>query len=331
MRSERAAPTLLSQVEIERQRRRRSRPFGLAAALAIGAAALLLPARDALAYCRTASCGTHGTGQKCVPSQDGDCGETLFWASPCVGYSIQRDASTQVALGDVETILRASFAAWDTAACSGGTPRMVVTELATAACDQHEYNQEKGNTNLIVFRDLKWPYEGSSNTLALTTVTYNLDTGEIYDADMEINSADNKLTTTDTMVEFDLPSITTHEAGHFLGLAHSADAEATMFPAYKPGDISLRSLADDDIAGICAIYPAGAPISAACDPTPRHGFSGDCAGNQSDLQAGGCGCRIGAEPGERGAVGIVAVAAALGIAARRRSRRARAGRGARAR
>src|SRR5689334_23648589 len=49
---------------------------------------------------------------------------------------------------------------------------------------KHEYNQNRGNTNLIVFRDDGWPYEGSSNTLALTTVTYNLDTGEIYDADM---------------------------------------------------------------------------------------------------------------------------------------------------
>jgi hypothetical protein len=296
-------------------------------------AALLLPPRAALAYCRTSSCGAKGTGQSCLPAQPGDCGLPLFWASPCVGYSIQQGASSQVSFSATEQIMKDAFAAWEGATCSGGSPRIVVTELAPATCSKHEYNQEKGNTNLIVFRDDGWPYEGSSNTLALTTVTYNLDTGEIYDADLEVNSADNKLTTSDTAVEFDLLSITTHEAGHFLGLAHSMTADATMFPAYKPGEIGLRSLDADDVLGICAVYPAGAPIPPTCDDTPRHGFSTLCGAEQSaaDTSSSGCACRLGAGPERGEAAGIFAAALGLGIASRRRAKRARKGEGARCR
>ncbi len=136
---------------------------------------------------------------------------------------------------------------------------------------------------------------------------------------MEVNSHDNALTTSDTGADFDLQSITTHEAGHFLGLAHSASASATMFPAYQEHDTGLRSLDPDDISGICAIYPAGAPIPATCDTTPRHGFSALCGSEQADA-ASGCACRIGEGPLPTSAAGIVAAMAALGGAARRRSR-----------
>ena len=300
-------------------------------ALAIGillGTATLLPATPALAYCRTASCGAAGTGQICSPAQTGDCGLALFWGSRCVGYSIQQDASKRASFAVVEKVMKDSFATWEGATCSGGNPRIVATELAAAECTKHEYNQDKGNTNLIVFRDDKWPYDNSSNTLALTTVTYNLDTGEIYDADMELNSADNAITTSDTDVQFDLQSITTHEAGHFLGLAHSATLTATMFPDYKTTQTGLRTLDPDDVLGICAIYPAGAPIPATCDTTPRHGFSTLCGSEQtattsggSSTTGGGCGCAIEATTLPVGSAGFAAAIAALGVVARRRERR----------
>ncbi len=136
--------------------------------------------------------------------------------------------------------------------------------------------EAKANANIITFRDDGWPYVGGGNTLALTTVTYHLKTGEIYDADMEINSFDVALSQGDDDVSFDLLSIATHEAGHFLGLSHSSDHDATMFADYRPGTASLRDLSQDDLDGICAVYPPGEPIKG-CDPTPRHGFSALCA------------------------------------------------------
>src|SRR5262249_43161433 len=155
-----------------------------------------------------------------------------------------------------------------------------VTEAAPVNCKQHEYNQKAGNANIILYHDDLWPYEGTNNTLALTTVTYNLDTGEIYDADMELNSADNDFTVGDTNVDFDLLSIVPHETGHFLGLAHSHESTATMWPSYDPPTTNLRHISADDIAGICAIYPPGSDRTC-CDATPRHGFSPDCAAQQT--------------------------------------------------
>src|SRR5262249_40502589 len=70
-------------------------------------------------------------------------------------------------------------------------------------------------------------------------------------------------------------SIVTHESGHFLGLAHSHDQTATMWPVYNEHTTNLRNISPDDVAGICAIYPPGSIET--CDPTPRHGFSTECA------------------------------------------------------
>jgi hypothetical protein len=307
--------------------RRSSRALA-GAALALAA---LTPASPALAFCRTSSCtspdGGQATGSKCTPTLASDCGVPLFWPTLCVGYSLQKDASPKegITLDAAQALFQQAFAAWTSAPCDGGgTPRIAVEEVEPAECSAHEYNQKAGNANIITFRDDKWPYAGSSNTLALTTVTYNLDNGEIYDADMELNSADLHFTTGDGKVEFDLLSVITHEAGHFLGLAHSAEMAATMFPSYNPGDTSLRNLDADDRAGICAIYPPGADIPESCDTTPRHGFSILCADQQgpSDgTEFGGC-CAVApgaALPGGPWASAAAALGAVL-LLCRRRDR-----------
>ena len=223
-----------------------------------------------------------------------DCGTPIAWPSPCVEYSVQQDASKKVTFAQTQQIMASAMAQWTGAACTGGgTPHIQVTEGAPAVCAQHEYNQTAGNANIILYHDDVWPYEGSDNTLALTTVTYDLDTAVIYDADMELNSADNDLTLGDTNVDFDLLSIVTHESGHFLGMAHSHDPTATMWPVYNEHTTNLRKLSADDIAGICAIYPPGGAICA-CDPTPRHGFSAECA------SAGAAPFTLGACPADSG-------------------------------
>ena len=312
--------------------------LALVAAIGLaGAAGVTAWARPAAAFCRTSSCPSIGTSQVCTPQGPGDCGVPLFWARPCVGWSLQKDASAKVTFTQMEHIVTTAFHTWTTAACpGGGAPQMSVVEAQPVLCAKHEYNQAAGNANVILFHDAKWPYEGSPNTLALTTVTYNLDTGEIYDADMELNSADNQFTTGDSNVVFDLLSIVTHETGHFLGLAHSPDLDATMFPAYTPMTTKLRTLSPDDVAGICAIYPSG-KNACACDLTPRHGFSAKCAVDQKPADVSGAtpsdcaststttGSGCSATPASAPSVGRWAsVAAALGalllVVRRRRAR-----------
>lgn len=299
-------------------------------AASLGALALLASS-TAHAYCRTSSCPNVGTAQVCTPALAGDCGVPLVWRRPCVGWSLQKDASVKVSFAEMEPIMTAAFDAWMTAACpGGGTPAILAKEAAPTVCTLHEYNQEAGNANIIAFRDTMWPYANTANILALTTVTYNLDDGEIYDADMELNSVGTNFTIGDSNVDFDLLSIATHEAGHFLGLAHSTDPNATMFPDYKPHTTNLREPSVDDIAGICAIYPPGSNVGI-CDITPRHGFSTLCASDQppgsgdgETDQSGGCSA-VGRGAGGPWAWLSTSLAALAVAGLRARSRRARRG------
>jgi hypothetical protein len=286
------------------------------AALAILVGALSVP-RAADAFCRTSTC-TEGTGSRCEPAQEGDCGKAIKWPGECVSFSVQQDgsASSGIPVFLAEQIFGTAFATWTSVDCGGDGPNMRVDNLGSVACAEHEFNQEQelGNANIIIFRDSVWPHGGGTNVLALTTVTYDLDTGDIYDADMELNSAEQTFTTGDTDVGFDLLSIATHETGHFLGLSHTPVKEATMFADYIPKTTTLRDLTDDDRAGICAIYPAG-EVSDSCDSSPVHGLASEC---HSPPGATAC-CTV--APGAPASHGGALLALALGalvLAARRR-------------
>jgi hypothetical protein len=267
----------------------------------------------------------------------------LWWSSHCISYDLHADAQGNVSqqpgltYGVASQVAADAFAKWSNTECSiGGNVARVsidVRDLGPVSCDKVNYNTDQGNQHVIIFDDdgiggdsVEDPT--NANTLGLTTVTFDPDTGEIYDADMEINSS-QQLATGDTVANggYDLQSIITHEAGHFLGLAHSPDTAATMYAQYTPGSTSKRILADDDMTGICAIYlPDGTravdPSIAAsgfvpestCDPTPRHGFQSACTSPQ-----GSPGCAVAQEQRTPlSGVLCIPLAATLGAIARRR-------------
>ena len=222
----------------------------------------------------------------------------------CIGYTLQRNASRQVTFADAADGLARAFTKWTGSTCptnAGGGSRVSidVRDLGAVDCAEVKYNQNGANQNVIIFRDDVWPHEQSADTLALTTVTYNIDTGEIYDADMEINTHDKHVTLTDPVPSdgYDFASIVTHESGHFLGLAHSGDSHATMFFNYAPGATAMRTLTADDVAGICTVYrPDGThaaqsgPVTAqACNPTFRHGSIKECTEDEPERP-----CTVGA-------------------------------------
>jgi MYXO-CTERM domain-containing protein len=214
-------------------------------------------------------------------------------------------------------------------ALGSGTVSIGVTNPGPVECDQVQYSSDQGNQHVIIFHDDVWPYDDPNNTLGLTTITFDPDSGEIYDADMEIN-ATQPLTTSGPLPAdgYDFMSIITHETGHFLGMAHSGDDLATMYAHYTPGTVTMRTLTADDTAGICSIYPPDgtrevAPTVAdggtipedSCDPTPRHGFQSQCA------QPVGNGCSATGVDGPTPTGSLVlAAAVAAGAMARRRAR-----------
>lgn len=299
---------------------------------ALAFALIALAPAAAQGFCRTANCDSKKVAwQVCTPAEPDDCGTPLFWGNRCVGYTLQEDASSEISLQQAEAVFSDAFNAWAGADCGNGMhPSIQVDYMGTVECNEQEYNKKKANANVIMFRDIVWPYEGTSNVLALTTVTYNLESSEIYDADMEINSHDHDLTIGDNAVKFDLLSIATHEAGHFLGLAHSHSADATMFADYKQSSTELRDLLDDDVKGICAVYPPASPRSIECDNEPRHGFSSLCATEQPEVpdDSSGKGCSV--SPAPLGSPSAPAAFALLGLGAaallRRKSRAGEPGR-----
>jgi MYXO-CTERM domain-containing protein len=303
----------------------------LGAFLGVLLAAFLLPA-TAAAYCRTLT-GTAGG----APAAEGCLGRgsPIYWKNRCVGYSVDRLASRRISYEQTATIVNDAFARWSQSACpvEGASSRVSidVRDLGEVACGKVGYSADAENQNVIIFQEDRWPHAvdpslaGDSSTLGLTTVTFNKKTGEIYDADMEINSHTFKVSATDTVAEggYDLPSIVTHEAGHFLGLAHSTDRNATMFASYNNGEMKKRYLKLDDVLGICSAYrPDGSRVTgegteqagAACNPLPRRGLDRACGTATTS-----CAATPGAAGG--GPLPWLAPLAAAALWARRRRRR----------
>jgi hypothetical protein len=280
--------------------------------------ATLLATAPARAFCRSNSCDP-SRGEVCFSDIEGclQGGMPLEWASSCTTFAVQRDGSPkhQIDAAAFEEVITRAFATWMAAECSAtARPSISVSSLGQVACNTPQYNEGHANANVYMFHDEEWPRPDADQVYAITTTKYDWKTGEIYDVDTEVNGTMDTITNSDPEDGADLPSIITHEAGHFLGLDHSRDPLATMFRRYEAGGRSLRELAADDIAGICTIYPPER-LPASDDCTPRFGFSGECWEEE-----GGCGCRVGgSRPGRAGAATSLAAFALLLL--RRRGRR----------
>jgi Matrixin len=221
----------------------------------------------------------------------------LFWRNKCVSYSFEPHDSKYVTLAQAKSIAATAFEAWSSASCpGGGTPSISAILYPDVDCDDAP---SSGHNNVIIFRDSVWPYDDASNTLGFTTLTVDLTTGEILGADTEINSAQWHIVPEPPAPEnaYDFATIMTHEAGHFLGLAHTTDKSAVMFASYHPATL----LQPDDVTAICSTYEPNGTHSAlfgslaapSCDATPLAGFlpnsCGSFDGGIEGLQAIGSG------------------------------------------
>jgi hypothetical protein len=142
-------------------------------------------------------------------------------------------------------------------------PDLVIRPGHPATLGHHDGHPTNG---IYLLRD--WPYE--KEKLAVTIVTYEMDTGRLLDADIVVNGQARFALLPEPMEgtrpEYDIAAVLAHETGHVLGLGESqADPNATMWPYARPGEIAKRSLHEDDEDGVVESYRGAPPAaSSAC-------------------------------------------------------------------
>jgi Matrixin len=294
-----------------------------AAALVVG-----LAAADASAFCRTRTCQLSDK-IPCPLDDLSGCytsGSEVYWGNTCISYALQRDGS--LALGitaeQVAPLVDEAFRAWSDVSCArGGSPPLSARSQGSIACDAVEFNCDviEDNSNLIVFRDeFVDRREFRFGVIALTTLTANVKSGEIFDADIEINSRDEEFVLGPPppgSFARDLQGVLNHEIGHLLGLSHPNVRGALMYFNYQGSLLP----AEDDIAGICDALGGAAndPECSVVELPPDAGCvgsNGACSSQTKTVYPGsnGCACQVGSNVAGRGAgwLGWLAVACTLG-------------------
>jgi len=118
------------------------------------------------------------------------------------------------------------------------------------------------------------PFDGPGDVLAHASYPNPYDDRPVFlhfdDAERWVNS--------DTQ-NVDLLTVAAHEIGHTLGLAHSSDPKALMYPSYSAPH---RSLGTDDIAGIQSLYGLAAQPADAPEAPPQGASPPTSANQDSD-------------------------------------------------
>lgn len=226
--------------------------------LALWGASLLSP-RPCAAYCRTT---TVAPDDRFPPDVCYAEGYPLFWPTRHLHYAInQRDVPgfDEDALRDA---LERSFAPWTEVVCGGIPVDLLIEQDEQRSQLASRPKEEEPRTSIVAYVP-EQDWDDELHALAITNMRYNRKTGHILGADLLLNGAHDFQVCADEGCDeavTDLLNVVTHEAGHFLGLAHSNVEGSTMWWNADAADTDKRSLEQDDIQGLCAIYGPNAKL-----------------------------------------------------------------------
>ncbi len=221
--------------------------------------ALLVPPQRSLAFVRS--------------RVDADTERYLYWPERRIEVDVDEAGNPDVDPEEMRRAVELSLDEWSRPDCTDlelvyGSPATTrATNLLEADLpDLH---------NVMVWRLDDWPDDLGSDVGAITTLVFDLE-GAILDGDVDINGAGFSWTTSDDSSGIDVRSNVTHELGHLIGLDHTPDRDATMYYSMVEGDLSRRDLSDNDLAGLCFVYPASEPTPEGTVPEELN--SGDRGG-----------------------------------------------------
>ncbi len=186
----------------------------------------------------------------------------LRWKNPVIRIALSTSLTKQTNSfkpdTDVKGAIERSLQAWEKVANiefqTVWTDKQSVSPAGNAGDGVSLITIGQTNENVALFRE-------DSNEMSAQTRTFFNRKGFITEADIVLNPF-QQFSTDGFPGYFDLEATLTHEIGHLLGLEHSFVMGATMYlhqsrngvyslPAFSP-----RTLAEDDITGIRALYGA---------------------------------------------------------------------------
>jgi MYXO-CTERM domain-containing protein len=243
-------------------------------------------------------------------------GAGLYWSSGCVFLALDADGTNHIPGDDEFDIMTEQVAHWrqSTSACS--YMDMIISGRTDAGVGFDYKNVIKFQHDVWARDGMDYADEaGGLTTLFYVSDAESSRNGEILDADIEINAIHFAVSTLgitagEQSCLSDLSNTFTHEFGHLLALDHTCWAgvgprpvdqngtpvprcttqpplptsitESTMYPTQECGETKKATLEQDDIAGICNIYPDTAdPLSCGEVSEPGGGCCSTSSGGQS--------------------------------------------------
>jgi MYXO-CTERM domain-containing protein len=248
--------------------------------LGVAAASVALAPASAYAFCRTTT--EDPIASVSCPETCQTAGLPLYWPTRHVDYSLNEDGFPGISDRQLRMVFAGAFGEWETAECDGEPVPLVIEQLKGSTSLRVGPLEAEPNDNVLVYipSDV---WKDDRRAFAITKIWYNKRTGHILGADMEFNGGMDPWGVCPVpqgchdadMV--DIANVATHEAGHFLGLAHTDVPEATMWCDAETGEVDKRSLAPDDELGVCAVYGPNAVPDPSAVALTKHSQSGACA------------------------------------------------------